>query len=127
MMNVILSIKPQFVEEIMAGRKRFEFRKKGFKRQVRKVYIYASSPVCKIVGEFDLGEVIEGEPSDIWRQTKDYSGISKTFFDEYFNNRQIGFALEIKRFKQYSIPIDPYSLIFGFHAPQSFCYTESNL
>ena len=26
-MNVILSIKPQFVQEIIAGRKKFEFRK----------------------------------------------------------------------------------------------------
>ena len=29
-MNVILSIKPEFVQEIVAGRKKFEFRKKIF-------------------------------------------------------------------------------------------------
>ena len=43
-MDAILSIKPQFVEEIIAGRKGYEFRKKGFKRNVNTVFVYASSP-----------------------------------------------------------------------------------
>jgi len=33
-MNAIISIKPQYVEEILAGRKRFEYRKKVFARPV---------------------------------------------------------------------------------------------
>lgn len=52
-MNVILSIKPEYVSEIIAGRKRFEFRKAVFAKSVEKVYIYASAPISKVVGEFD--------------------------------------------------------------------------
>lgn len=124
-MNVILSIKPRFVEEILAGRKRYEFRKHGFKRPVRTVYIYSSSPVRRIVGEFELGSVIEGKPLDLWQQTKAYSGISKTCFDEYFTNHLVGFALEIKSLRKYSNPINPYLRDKSFRAPQSFCYIES--
>ena len=36
-MNAILSIKPEYVAEIKAGRKRFEFRKAIFKEPVGKV------------------------------------------------------------------------------------------
>ena len=68
-MDAILSIKPQFVEEIIAGRKTYEFRKKGFKERVRKVYVYASSPVCRIIGEFTLGQILEGHPDFIWSKT----------------------------------------------------------
>ena len=50
-MNAILSIKPEYVAEIKAGRKRFEFRKAIFKEPVGKVYIYASAPVSMVVGE----------------------------------------------------------------------------
>ena len=40
-MNLILSIKPEYVTEIEERRKRFEFRKAIFKQKVGKVYIYA--------------------------------------------------------------------------------------
>lgn len=123
-MNAILSIKPQFVNEIIAGRKGYEFRKQSFKKNVRKVFVYASSPVCRIVGEFELGEILEGSPEYIWLQTSQRSGITKHYFDEYFMSRSVGYALEIKSFKRYKTPINPYETIKGFHAPQSFCYAE---
>jgi predicted transcriptional regulator len=124
-MNAILSIKPQFVDEIIAGRKRFEFRKHGFKKPVRNIYIYASSPVCRIIGEFELGAIIEDKPEELWNRTRDYSGISKAFFDEYFSAHDVGYALEIKTFKKYSEPINPYKQNREFRAPQSFRYVES--
>lgn len=126
-MNAILSIKPQFVNEIIAGRKCYEFRKKGFKKDVTTVFVYASSPICRIVGEFQLGDILEGSPEHIWSLTSKRSGISKCFFDEYFMSHSIGYALEIKSFKQYETPINPYKSIKGFRAPQSFCYTENSI
>lgn len=126
-MNAILSIKPQFVEEIVAGRKHFEFRKHGFKKPVRNVYIYASSPVCRIIGEFVLGDIISDKPEELWKKTREFSGISKAFFDDYFSAHDIGYALEIKAFKQYPEPINPYQKNRKFRAPQSFCYVESGI
>ena len=126
-MNAILSIKPQFVNEIIAGRKGYEFRKQGFKQEVAIIYVYASSPICRIVGEFELGDILEGTPEHIWSLTANRSGISKSYFDHYFMSRDISFALEIRSFKHYKTPIDPYTSIEGFHAPQSFCYTEEYL
>lgn len=32
-MKILLSIKPQYVEKIISGEKRYEFRKKEFKRR----------------------------------------------------------------------------------------------
>lgn len=124
-MNVILSIKPQFVEEIIAGRKAYEFRKHCFKQKVSTVFVYASSPICRIIGEFKLGVVLEGTPEQLWQLTWRRSGISKCLFDSYFMRHNTGFALEIKSFKKYDTPVNPYDVIEGFHAPQSFCYTDS--
>ena len=53
-MKVLLSIKPQFVEEIFAGKKRFEYRKAIFSKDVDSVVIYSTKPVGKIVGEFTI-------------------------------------------------------------------------
>ena len=123
-MNAILSIKQQFVDEIIAGRKKYEFRKTYFKKKVEKIFIYVSHPVCLIIGEFSLGRVLEGTPEQLWTQTSDRSGVTKYFFDKYFMSHKIGFALEIKSFKKYKKPLNPYDIIKGFHAPQSFCYTN---
>lgn len=123
-MNAILSIKPQFVEEIVAGRKKYEFRKKGFKEHVGKVYIYASSPVCRIVGEFVLGNILEGNPNEIWAKTSKVAGITREYFDEYYINKDLAYALEIKSFKPYREPINPYTHFSRFTPPQSYCYIE---
>ena len=53
-MKVILSIKPEFVEKIINGEKKFEYRRKIFKKDVEKVLIYASSPIKLVVGELHV-------------------------------------------------------------------------
>ncbi len=126
-MDAILSIKPQFVKEIIAGRKSYEFRKKGFKEHIRKVYVYASSPICRIVGEFTLGDILEGKPEDIWSLTGKHAGITREYFNEYYNQREIAFALEIKSFVAYDEPINPYITLERFTPPQSFCYVRHGL
>ena len=126
-MDAILSIKPQFVEEIIAGRKTYEFRKKGFKEHVSKVYVYASSPICRIIGEFMLGKILEGQPDFIWSKTSNHAGITREYFDEYYEKKDIAYALEIKYFKVYDEPINPYIVLERFPPPQSFCYVRSGL
>ncbi len=50
--RVLLSLKPQFAAAILSGEKKFEFRRDVFSRSdVTTVVLYASSPVCKVVGE----------------------------------------------------------------------------
>jgi hypothetical protein len=54
--SVLLSIKPEFVEKIFSGLKKYEFRRVIFKsKSVSRVVIYASSPVQRVVGEFAVG------------------------------------------------------------------------
>jgi len=53
-MNAILSIKPQYANAILKKEKTVEFRKKVFKNEVDRVYIYSSSPVKRIVGYFTI-------------------------------------------------------------------------
>ena len=68
-MNVILSIKPEFVEKIFSGEKQYEYRKILFKQKVDTVYIYASRPISKIVGEFKIDEILCDTPENIFPQS----------------------------------------------------------
>ncbi|CAI3249954.1 ASCH domain-containing protein [Enterococcus cecorum] len=123
-MKALLSIKPEFVDEIMSGRKRFEYRKKVFKRtDVTTIVVYATKPFGKVVGEFEIDEIIEDDLDILWQETKSYSGISKKFFDEYFKDRDSGFAIKIKNFTAYDVPIELSEYDSNIKvAPQSFCY-----
>ncbi|EKO3457637.1 ASCH domain-containing protein [Vibrio fluvialis] len=124
-MKALLSIKPEFVEKIFSGEKLFEYRKAIFKRpEVKSVVIYSTMPEGLIVGEFEIGEILVKSPQDLWEQTKDVSGINKQFFDEYFVNRDVAYAIQIKKLKKYQSPINPYELDTSFKAPQSFKYIE---
>lgn len=121
-MKVLLSIKPEFVEKIFSGDKKFEFRKAIFKDPgVKTIVIYASSPVKKAVGEFEVDEIIYEDIEKLWDRTKHHAGISLEYFNTYFDKREAGFAIRIKNVKKYKNPVcimDVYNAV----PPQSFAY-----
>ena len=121
-MKVILSIKPEFADKIFNGSKKFEFRRAIFKNpEVKKVVVYSSSPVQKVIGEFEIDYIINHDLETLWEKTKKYSGISQEYFFEYFGDRKTGFAIKIKETKLYSKP----KCIrgdFNLFPPQSFLY-----
>ena len=125
-MNVLLSIRPKYVEAIMNGEKRYEFRKIIFKnREVEEVYIYSTAPVKKIVGSFLIGDIIEDSPERLWEEFKKCSGISDSEFFSYFNGNAKGFAIEIESVRKFEEPIDPRDHYPNFVPPQSFSYIET--
>ena len=127
-MNVILSIRPNFCKMILSGQKVYEYRKRIFTRMdVDKVYVYATKPICKIVGFFTIDEVIADKKNDIWEKTHKDGGISKEFFDAYFKNSDTAYAIKIGQVVKLDNPIDPKSVIKDFHAPQNFMYADFDL
>lgn len=126
-MKILLSIKPEFVRDIFEGVKLFEYRRSIFKKAgVTKVVVYSTMPVGKIVGEFRIKQIIKDSPQEIWRKTGMVSGISKQRFDQYFEGKKTGFALQIMEPLLYDEPIDPKTMFRAFVAPQSFRYLEEN-
>lgn len=125
-MKVLLSIKPEFVKEIFEGRKRFEYRKSIFTKDVTSVIVYSTKPEGLIIGEFEVKRVLCESPEKLWSDTYEYSGITKDFFDQYFVGRSKGYALQISNPRRYKEPINPFDLYTSFVAPQSFKYIEEN-
>ena len=123
MTAILLSIKPRFVEQILNGEKRFEYRKHVPERHVNKIIIYSSSPVCAVVGEADVAEILSGTPINIWNTTKNQSGIDAKFFFDYFDDRSVAYAYKLKNAKKYTKPKKLGD--FGIkYAPQSFVYIK---
>lgn len=121
--KIIISINPEHVENIINGTKKYEYRTKAAKQDISSIIIYETLPVKKIVAEAEIIEVLELSPEDLWNETKEFSGISKDFYDDYFKNRDVAYAYKLGKIKVYK---KPKSLLdFGIKcAPQSFVYVK---
>lgn len=123
-MKVLLSIKPEFANKIFDGTKLFEFRRAIFKHpNIKTVVVYASSPVQKVIGEFEIDCILKQDIQSLWLNTAEHAGIQQEYFNTYFQGRAFGFAIKVKNPKLYK---KPQSLKDDFNKlpPQSFCYLE---
>lgn len=121
MCKILLSINPEHVENIMSGKKQYEFRKVKCKEKVDKIIIYSTFPVMKVVGEADVDDVIVNSPENVWKKTSSKSGISKNFFDEYYKDKKKAVAYKLVNIIKYDTPKQ--LSYFGIStAPQSFVY-----
>ena len=121
MKKIIISINPEHVKNIINGTKKFEYRTKAAKSDVNKIIIYETTPVKRVVAEVEIIDVLSMPPEELWKKTKNQSGISKTFFDSYFKGREVAYAYQLGKVKVYkqSKSLDEFGLKF---APQSFAY-----
>src|SRR6185312_624118 len=100
--RVLLSIKPKYAHEILEGRKLFEFRRVLFQRAgVTCVVLYASNPERKVIGEFQVEEILSLSPRALWSITREHAGIGKTDFDRYFAGSTRAHAIKVKCVRRY--------------------------
>ena len=124
MRKIVISINPEHVAKILSGEKRFEYRTKAAKKDVDSLIIYETTPVKRIVAEAEILEVLCLSPEDLWKETEMYSGISKSFYDEYFKGRKIAYAYRLGKVKAYDNPLELSD--YGIKtAPQSFVYINA--
>lgn len=79
MSAMLLSIKPQYAEMIIEGTKRYEFRTRKCRDDIKKIIFYATAPKSQVVGEAEIECVLVGKPTEIWKKTRCGSGIPVSF------------------------------------------------
>jgi len=84
MSDILLSINPQFVDKIISGEKKYEFRTRVAKKRVKRIVIYCTFPRMKILAEAEILGVLKMDPESLWKETQKQAGITKSFFDAYF-------------------------------------------
>jgi predicted transcriptional regulator len=121
--KVLLSIRPKFADQIFAGSKRYEFRRVLFRStRVSRIVVYASSPVQRVVGEFQVADILALDTRELWKKTRKHSGIPKQYFDAYFHGRNTAYAIEISFPRKYAKPVKIEELYDFTRPPQSFRY-----
>lgn len=123
MTKVMMSIKPEHVENIFKLTKRYEYRKTKCKLDVDEIVIYCAAPVSKVVGTARIRKVLEGTPEEIWEQTKDRSASTYEAFMEYFTGREHAVAYQLGVITQFAKhqELKEYKI---WNVPQSYIYLD---
>lgn len=118
---ILMSIKPEYVDKIFSGEKKYEYRKRLCKEKIDTIIVYSSSPIQKVVGELKIKQVLYDKKNVIWNKTNKYGGITKIKYDNYYENCGYVVAYEIEK----AILYDKQKDLKDFNvrtAPQSYVY-----
>lgn len=119
-----MPINPEYVDEILSGNKKYEYRKiKAKRKNIDKMIIYSTSPIMRVVAEVDVEGIIEASPEKLWEQTKEYSGITKDFYFKYYKNKENAIAYKLGNIKVYDKPKKLCDIGINY-VPQSFIYLD---
>jgi len=123
MCKLLMSINPEHVDNILAGTKKFEFRKTKCKEKIESIVIYSTSPIMRVVAEVEVEGIIEDTPQAVWNQTHTAAGIDKIFFDRYYNGRDTAVAYVLGNVREFAVP--RFLSDYGVKAaPQSYVYVK---
>nr|DAW56320.1 MAG TPA: hypothetical protein [Caudoviricetes sp.] len=121
--KIMLAIKPEYVEKIFDGLKRYEYRRRIPNHPVSQIVIYETAPVSKIVGEVDVDEMLGTAPHVLYDMTKKWAGISEEGYNDYFKGSNVAYAYSINYPTIFSRPVSIKE--YGLRgAPQSYVYLE---
>lgn len=121
MASILMSIKPEYVERIFAGSKKYEFRKRLASKPVERILIYSTAPTMQVVGEIQITGTISASPTALWEHTKNFAGISRYKYRKYFKGCKTAYAYRLGDVTQYETPKELSEFNINL-PPQSFIY-----
>jgi predicted transcriptional regulator len=121
-----LSIRPRFVERILAGEKTVELRRGRPRIEPGQPFlIYCTVPVKALTAVAWTSGVLAAPPVLLWQRVSSLAGVSREEFDAYFAGAKHAFGLQLASVSALREPLALSmlkKLIPGFHPPQSFRY-----
>lgn len=84
--------------------------------------IYATLPVGKIVGWFEVETIEENSPARLWSRFRGCGGVTKSQFLAYYEGSDTGYAIRVRHAHRLSRARQLKTASGLDRAPQSFAY-----
>lgn len=123
---MLLPIHPQYAEAILAGTKTVEFRRRVVPDDVTDVVMYATAPMQRIVGAFEIARVVTATPAQAWHRFRNAGGIGQAAFDSYFAGAEQAFVIEIHNPRWFSSSFGLSDVDEDLRPPQSYQYLKDH-
>ncbi len=129
--DLLFSVRPEYVNPILQGKKRIELRRKFSTKWLGHVInLYASGPVMRLVGQARVSRIVVKTPELIWLEFKDQIGCARKEFDRYTASAGEIYALELDEVTGFRVSVSrsDASLLLKepLVPPQSYCTLEKN-
>jgi len=126
--TLLLSIRQEYADAILDGRKTFELRRvKPDIRRGDRVVLYVTAPVSALCGHFLVDEVVTGSPTHIWGCVRSDAGVTRRQVYDYLRDARSPCAIRVRdayRFKN-SMPVEGIRQAWTeFRPPRSFRYVS---
>ena len=122
--EALISIRPEYVQAMIEGRKRVEFRRRNLRLAPNsRLWIYSTLPTAAVTAVATVTGVDSGTVNAIWRRHGKRGSIGRSDFDKYFLGVDQAFAIEIKCISVLTNGIGLSSLrtaVDGFQPPQTY-------
>lgn len=124
--DVLISIHPEPARKLYAGTKTYELRKVAPKAVPRRVFLYEANARRLITGHLVVERVLVAPPDQLWDDLGSAASPRKRFF-EYFRDKTLGYAFQVRRAVQWSSPVDPTEVecVSAFRPSQNFLYLDN--
>ena len=125
MTDILMSIKPRYVDMIVSGRKTVEIRKKAVRASAgARIWFYATRPRQQVVASARLKAVAAATPAEIWRTFGDRTGIDRAEFAAYVGEAEVASALCLTEVTSLDPPLCPRDGAPAFRPPQSYAFVH---
>jgi predicted transcriptional regulator len=125
---LLISVRPRFAELLVSGQKTVELRRvQPSVTPGTLVLLYASSPICALVGTGSIDDIQVSGHDDIWHRHGPRTGISRDEYDAYFEGATAAVAITLTSVRPLPRAVPLRELRQGrkwFRPPQSFRYLD---
>lgn len=98
--TLLMSLRPEFAELILQGRKTVEFRRKFSKKyEGATIVFYITRPVQQFMFTATITQVDHSQKKRLWNMSQQKCGISQVAFDHYFSGIDYGYAIHLSNIK----------------------------
>ncbi|WP_427160339.1 ASCH domain-containing protein [Aliinostoc sp. HNIBRCY26] len=126
---LLLSIQQKYANMIFDGDKQVELRRVR-PRHLKEgdlIIVYVTSPKQALVGVIEVEKVVDKSPTELWNIVGDKAGVAYDYFQKYYRNSSIGYAIFFRRKFSFDSPIKLEHLRekwSDFRPPQCYHYLK---
>lgn len=124
---MLLSVRPQYAEAILAGTKRAEIRRqRPSAAPGTPVIIYATKPRAAVIGTAHIDQVCDGTPAILWDQYQHLMGIARQEYNRYLQGASIAYVLLLggARHLRHPLTLGDLREAADFQPPRSYRYVN---
>ena len=122
--TLLMSLRPEFAELVLQGRKTIEFRRRFSKKyEGATIVFYITHPVKQFMFMATIARVDHRQKERLWDAYRDQGGIARTTFDQYFFGTGYGYAIQLSNVRRIPNQLGlkhAQEIYPGLRPPQSF-------